>query len=119
MPKIKFVVAGFIVLELISLKAQAQIVDYPTLDRVLFVDECVRTQPQRHRQEMLYKCSCVLDKAAEEISFPHYIELMTSANAYSIAGERGSAVRSERVMDQVKEFKSAMTKAGNFCLMPN
>jgi hypothetical protein len=55
MPKIKFVVASFIVLVLISLKAQAQIVDYPTLDRVLFVDECVRTQPQRHRQEMLYK----------------------------------------------------------------
>jgi len=69
MPKIKFIALTTLGLVITSVEAQAQIVDYPTLDRVLFVDECVRTQPQRHRQEMLYKCSCVLDKVAEEISF--------------------------------------------------
>lgn len=119
MLKIKFITVTTLGLVLASVEAQAQIADYPTLERILFVDECVRTQPQRHRQEMLYKCSCVLDKVAEDISFSRYTELITSANAYSIAGERGSAVRTELVMDHVKEFRSVMTKAGNFCLMPN
>jgi hypothetical protein len=39
---------------------------------------------------------------------------MISANAYSIAGEIGSAFRTDLVVDQVKKFKSAMTNAGNF-----
>lgn len=118
MKKIRITAVAVISLIFISPKIHAQIADYPTLERILFVDECVRAQPQRHRQEMLYKCSCVLDKVAKEIPFSRYTELITSANAYAIAGERGSAVRTELVMDQVKEFRSVMTEASNSCLMP-
>ncbi len=40
MSKIKFVAVTTTVLMLTSLKAQAQIANYPTLERILFVDEC-------------------------------------------------------------------------------
>ena len=115
---IKISMISVVTMMFANAQVHAQIADYPTLERILFVDECVRAHPQRHRQEMLYKCSCVLDKVAEEIPFSRYTELITSANAYAIAGERGSAVRTELVMDQVKEFRSVMTEASNSCLMP-
>ena len=37
--------------------------DYPTSDRVLFVQACMRDNPGPH-YEMLNKCSCALDKIA-------------------------------------------------------
>ncbi len=46
-----------------------------------------------------------------------YAELITSSNAYAIAGERGNAVRTDLVIDQVKEFRSVMTDESNSCLM--
>ena len=50
-----------------SLPALAAANDFPTLERVLFVEACVRDHPDRPRQEMLYKCSCALDNIAERI----------------------------------------------------
>ena len=36
--------------------------DYPTIERVQFVEFCIREHSDRPRQEMLYKCSCAMDK---------------------------------------------------------
>jgi hypothetical protein len=118
MSKFIYVVVSCIFLMVVHTWASAQIADYPTVERILFVDECVRAHPQRHHQEMLYKCSCVLDKLAEDISFARYAELIASSNAYSIAGERGSAVRTEHVLSNVKEYRLRLSEAGNTCLLP-
>jgi hypothetical protein len=92
--------------------------DFPTLDRVLFVENCVRDHPDRQRQEMLYKCSCALDAIAAEFPYDEYVELSTALDAGQIAGERGAAVReSNEGQSMAKRFKAARAKAFSSCMI--
>jgi len=59
----------------------ASVNDFPTIDRVLFVENCVRDHPNRPRQEMLYKCSCAVDAMAGEFAYDEYVELATRARS--------------------------------------
>lgn len=97
--------------------AQTQVIDYPTLDRVLFVEECMREQPDRPRQEMIYKCSCAFDEMSAKIPYASFIELETASNALGIAGERGSAVRTDDIRDQARRFRTVLAAAKQSCLI--
>ncbi len=66
--------------------------DFPTLDRVLYVHECMREHPGGH-YEMVSKCSCALDAMAREVSHDDYMAMKTAADARSIGGERGGYIR--------------------------
>lgn len=92
--------------------------DFPTLDRVLFVESCIRDHPERQRQEMVYKCSCALDALASQFSYEDYVELSTASDAGQIAGERGAAVReSGEGRSMAKEFRAARAKAFTGCFI--
>ena len=67
--------------------------DYPTIDRIEFVHSCQRENPDRPPHEMLYKCSCVIDKLAENMPYEDFVEASTAFYASSIAGERGQVIR--------------------------
>lgn len=95
----------------------AQIADYPTLDRVLFVEDCIRSHPERNRQEMVYKCSCAMDALAEEIPYSQFTEYATAANAVTIAGERGNSARGDQTRDQATRFRASVNKAYKACLI--
>lgn len=95
----------------------AQIADYPTLDRILFVEECIRNHPDRHRQEMVYKCACAMDALAEEIPYAQYTDASTALNASTIAGERGNVARGDEVRDQAKRFRASVARAYKSCLI--
>lgn len=69
--------------------------DFPTLDRVLYVHECMRDHPGTH-YEMVSKCSCALDRLAGQISHSEYIAMKTAADARSIGGERGAYIRANK-----------------------
>jgi hypothetical protein len=91
--------------------------DYPTVDRVEYVQECMRNHPGR-RYEMLYKCSCTLDRIAAEIQYDEYVELWTAANAISIGGERGAQLRDAQMSrDMAKKFRSIEEKAQRDCFL--
>lgn len=96
---------------------RAQITDYPTLDRVLFVEECIRAHPDRHRQEMVYKCACAIDALADEIPYAQYTDASTAANAVTIAGERGNSARGDDMRDMAKRFHASLGKAYKSCLI--
>ena len=66
--------------------------DFPTTARVEYVVDCMRDNPGASR-ESLYKCSCAIDAIANKVDYDTYVELSTVANAITIAGERGGAVR--------------------------
>jgi hypothetical protein len=66
---------------------------YPTIDRVQFVEACVREHPDRSRQEMLYKCSCAMDRIIAQMPYGEYVEASTAFLGGQIAGERGAGVR--------------------------
>jgi len=91
--------------------------DFPTVDRVEYVQECMRNHPGS-RHEMLYKCSCTLDRIAAKIPYGEYVELWTAANAVSIGGERGAQLRDAQMsQDMAKKFRTIEGKAQKDCFL--
>ena len=91
--------------------------DYPTIDRVEYVQDCMRNNPGP-RQEMLYKCSCALDAIAGIMSYDEFVEASTAANAMSIGGERGGVIRDAKMgQDLAAKFRAAQTKAKKGCFI--
>ena len=91
--------------------------DYPTVDRVLYVQECMRAHPGPH-YEMVNKCSCALDVLAKDLSFDDYVSMTTATNANSIGGERGNTIRdTEQLQAQIKRYRELQTKAKSGCFI--
>lgn len=91
---------------------------YPTIERVQFVEFCVREHPDRARQEMLYKCSCAMDKIIAQLPFDDYVEASTAYFGGQIAGERGVGVRESTVGHTLADrFRAALRSAMKDCLI--
>jgi len=111
------ILLGFLTFAAAAPAADAARNDFPTVDRVEYVQECMREHPGS-RHEMLYKCSCTLDRIAAEVRYEEYVELWTAANAISIGGERGSQLRDAKVsQDMAKKFRSIEEKAQQGCFL--
>jgi hypothetical protein len=93
--------------------------DFPTIERVLFVEGCARDQPDRPRTEMLYKCSCVIDVLAGALSFEDYVSASTAFYAAQVAGERGTRIRESTTGRELADrFRSARAQAAKQCMLP-
>jgi hypothetical protein len=91
--------------------------DYPTADRVVYVQECMRMHPGPH-YEMLNKCSCALDKIATEVPLEQFVTMNTATNANSIGGERGNYIRdTESLQGEIKRYRALQTKAKQSCFI--
>jgi hypothetical protein len=92
--------------------------DFPTVERVLFVENCMREHADRPRQEMLYKCSCMVDAIADEASYDDFVEMSTANDAGQIAGERGTQVReSAEGRALTKRYRDLRAKASQRCFV--
>lgn len=101
-----------------ALPLTARAHDYPTIDRVEFVHMCQRESPDKPPHEMLYKCACVIDKLAVDLSYEDFVEASTAYYASSIAGERGQVIRNERVAkDLADSFRGLLGKARKSCFI--
>lgn len=91
--------------------------DFPTVDRVLYVQECLRANPGPNF-EMVNKCSCALDAIAREIRFDDYTEMRTIVNAVSIGGERGADLRdNETLKPQIRRWREVQARALKSCFI--
>ena len=91
--------------------------DFPTADRVLYVQECMRAHPGP-QFEMIHKCSCVLDTLATELKFDDYVTLSTLDKAMSIGGERGGSIRDAPSLEtQAKRYREMRTKTEATCFI--
>ena len=91
--------------------------DYPTLDRVRFVQECMRDHPGPHF-EMTSKCVCTIDKIAQELTAEQFVSGATIANANSIGGERGNEIRdTELLQTEAKRYRAVVAKSKNSCFI--
>ncbi len=91
--------------------------DYPTVDRVLFVEECVRDNAGPH-WEMVQKCSCMVDTIAHQVPHEDYVILSTATNANSIGGERGAYIRDvEPLQKQIRQFRDLKAQAKKSCFI--
>ncbi|HEX4508677.1 MAG TPA: hypothetical protein VH328_01295 [Burkholderiaceae bacterium] len=94
--------------------------DYPTAERVLYVEACMRTHPELGHYEMLNKCACALDIIASKTTFDDYDTMNTSANAATIGGERGGLFRDTPVIqDKIKQFRKLQADAQKSCMIPS
>jgi hypothetical protein len=91
--------------------------DYPTSERVLYVEACMRDHPGPH-YEMLSKCACALDFIRAKVNFDDYDTLITIANAATIGGERGSEFRdSPQMQAKVRDFRKLQAEAQKSCMI--
>jgi len=92
--------------------------DFPTVDRVLYVQECMRSHPGGGHYEMVNKCACAQEHLAAEISYDDYVSLSTAANATTIGGERGGYIRdNEPLQEQIKRYRVLQTKVKKACFV--
>ena len=95
----------------------AQVNDVPTVDRVLYVQECMRAHPGPPF-EMTNKCSCALDAVARSVKYKDYVTMSTITKAMSIGGERGGAIRDVPSLEpQAKRYKEIQAKAEKGCFI--
>jgi hypothetical protein len=91
--------------------------DYPTSARVEYVQECML----RNGGELsfLYKCSCAIDRIADELTYDDFVEWGTFARNASLAGERGGVFRdSDQARDNAKRYRAIEAEAHKACGLP-
>jgi hypothetical protein len=91
--------------------------DFPTADRVIYVQDCIKSHPGPYF-EMINKCSCAVDALAREVKYKDYVTMTTIVNAMSIGGERGNDLRdNETLKPQVKRFRELQAQANKSCFI--
>jgi hypothetical protein len=91
--------------------------DYPTVDRVEFVLECM--QKNAGKQEFLYKCACVIDAIAQQLTYDDFVEASTAARFQSLGGERGGVFRDPpKTRDIAKRYTQVQSEAMKRCDVP-
>ncbi len=91
--------------------------DYPTADRVVFVQACMRDHPGPH-YEMINKCACAIDKIASTVPFDEFVDMNTATNANTIGGERGSYIRDvELLQKDIRKYRRILGEAKKSCFI--
>jgi hypothetical protein len=91
--------------------------DFSTLDRVLYVQECMHVHPGPGF-EMTSKCVCVVDALAQQLSADEFVGMNTISKATSIAGERGGTIRDAPTFaDQLKHYRALQAQAEKGCFI--
>ncbi len=90
---------------------------YPTADRVVYVQQCMRDHPGNH-YEMINKCSCALDEITTQVRYEDFTGMATAANAMSIGGERGGTMRdSEGMQGLAKRYRELQLRVKKACFV--
>lgn len=102
---------------LLAASPPARANDYPTAERVFYVQDCMREHPG-NSYEMITKCSCALDRIARDVKFEDFQTMNTATKANSIGGERGGYIRDADVMQkQIRRFRDIQAKAKAACFI--
>ena len=108
---------SILVLAIVVSAPLCQANDFPTADRVQFVLECMRDHTGGEF-ELLNKCSCTVDRLAEQYKYDDFVEAQTMAKAVTIAGERGSTLRdNEDAQKAARRYRATVKDAGNGCFL--
>jgi hypothetical protein len=77
----------------------------------------MRDHPGPH-YEMVNKCSCVLDKLAQQLSYDDFTSMSTATNANSIGGERGNTIRdTETLQVEIRKYRKLLAEAKSGCFI--
>ena len=88
--------------------------NYPTIDRVLYVNECIREHGGG--LDSLYKCSCVMDFFIENLTYDEFDNMDASSHGINTTGERSAIWRDPKsVRDGISRLKDVQTLAKKKC----
>ncbi len=91
--------------------------DFPTADRVLYVEDCLRANPGPYF-EMVNKCSCAVDALAAQVKYEEYAQMQTISNGMTIGGERGGAIRDVPTLQpELKKYRELQLKVKKSCFI--
>ena len=91
--------------------------DFPTSGRVEYVLECM--QKHESKYEYLYKCSCVIDHIAKQMSYDEYVTVSTALRNQTMGGERGAVFRDPApVKEMASKYKALQASANKACYVP-
>ncbi len=98
----------------VPMAAQAGPADYPTIDRVIFVNECM--QSNGANLDTMYKCSCVMDQLTQTLSYDQFSDGDVATHGANTMGERSGLFRDpEHVRGNAKTLTSAKADAAKAC----
>ncbi|HQR53586.1 MAG TPA: hypothetical protein PLZ79_09980 [Burkholderiales bacterium] len=90
--------------------------DYPTVDRVQYVLECMKNHEGKY--EYIYKCSCAIDAIAKKMPYDSYVEASSVARYSNMGGERMGVFRdSDQMRALIKKWKAAEADANKACFV--
>ena len=72
--------------------------DFPTQARVEYVLRCMDSNGG-HTYEILYSCTCIIDKIADKIAYDEFVEAEVFAQLRATPGERGGVFRDPEQAD--------------------
>jgi hypothetical protein len=88
--------------------------DFPTVDRFIFVNECM--QENGGSLDAMYKCSCVMDQLAANLTYEQFQDGDVAQHGANTGGERGALFRDpENVKENAKTLANAKAAAAKAC----
>ena len=92
--------------------------DFPTQARVEFVLGCMNEQGGQS-YDTLYKCVCLVDAIAAEMSHDEFAEAQVFRQLRSTAGERGGVFRDpDQARSLVEKLESVIERGRARCFIP-
>jgi len=90
--------------------------DYPTVDRVQYVLECMKKHEGKY--EYVYKCSCAIDQIAKALPYDAYVEAASVARYSGMGGERMNVFRdSDDMRALAKKWRTVEAEANKACFI--
>jgi hypothetical protein len=91
--------------------------DYPTQARVEYAFYCMK-QLGGENYDNLYKCSCSIDRIADQIPYEDFVTMDTFARGAKAGGERPEILREGRLAESSRsQFDKIKQRAAEQCLI--
>lgn len=91
--------------------------DFPTQARVEYVLRCMDSHGGQ-KYEILYSCTCIIDKIADKIAYDEFVEAEVFAQLRRTPGERGGVFRDpDRASLLVSKISDLTEVAERSCFM--
>jgi hypothetical protein len=92
--------------------------DFPTQARVEFVLGCMNEQGGQS-YDTLYKCVCLVDAIATELTHDEFVEAQVFSQLKSTAGERGGVFRDpDQAQVLIAKLEAALDRGKARCFLP-
>lgn len=101
---------------MVVLPSLASANDYSTVTRVQYVMDCMHANPGMNVYEAVNKCSCVVDKLAENFSQREFEDINTAYQLRNMPADKGGEFRDDQISkDSMKKFQKVHAEAYKYC----